>query len=188
MKPIRLVTPLTGDLRAGLRVGDEVLLSGVLFTARDAAHRKFAELLQRGKRLPSFLNGSCIFYAGPTPAVPGMAVGSCGPTTSSRMDRFTPALLAAGVVGFIGKGGRDEKVRRALMKYKGVYFLAIGGAGALIATKIRTARTVLYKDLGPEAVYRLEVEDLPLIVGIDMKGNDIYKTNYGVEDEKRSGT
>ena len=174
MKLFRVTTPLSSETRERLTVGDAVLLSGVIFTARDVAHKRFSELLKKGEALPISLTESCIFYAGPTPAPAGMPIGSCGPTTSSRVDKFTPELLRAGVTGLIGKGFRGEEVRKAIKRYKAIYFLAVGGAGALLSTKVKNARAVAYKDLGPEAVYRLEVEDMPLIVGIDARGRDIY--------------
>ncbi|MFC1576866.1 FumA C-terminus/TtdB family hydratase beta subunit [Candidatus Omnitrophota bacterium] len=172
----RITAPLSKKTRIALKAGDAVLLSGVIFTARDAAHRRFADILKKRRgALPIPLKGACIYYAGPTPPHKGAVIGSCGPTTSSRVDRFTPDVLKAGVTGLIGKGLRSENVRKKIRSHKAVYFLAIAGAGALISTKVKSARPVAYKDLGPEAVYRLEVEDLPLIVGIDARGRDVYK-------------
>jgi len=170
----KLRTPLTKDAIKSLMAGDEILLSGVIFTARDAAHKRLADLLKRGKRLPLNLKDAIIYYAGPTPAKPGRPIGSCGPTTSSRMDEFTPALISLGLSGMIGKGDRSAEVVKAIKRHRCVYFIAIGGIGALLATKVRTAKAILFKDLGPEAVYELEVKDFPLIVGIDPKGRDIY--------------
>ena len=172
MKKIK--TPLSKDMIKGLRAGDEVLLSGVILTARDAAHKRLYELINKGKRLPVDLKGACIYYAGPTPARPGMPIGSCGPTTSSRMDAFTPGLISLGVTAMIGKGERSQEVKKAIKKSGAVYFLATGGVGALLSTKVKRAKIAAYGDLGPEAIYRLEVEDFPLIVGIDPKGRDIY--------------
>ena len=175
MKSIRLRTPLTKEIRERLSAGDGVLLSGIIYTARDIAHQRFFDVIKHGSQIPLPVQDTCIYYTGPTPARAGQAIGSCGPTTSSRVDKFTPAVLKSGVAGFIGKGLRSEEVRKALKKHKAVYFLAIGGAGALISTRVMSASRVLFKELGPEAVYKLEVKDLPLIVGIDTKGNDIYK-------------
>ena len=174
MKAIRIKTPLAKKDISKLRVGDEVLLSGTIFTARDAAHERFFRLIKNGKHIPLDLDGSVLYYAGPTPPKPGKAIGSCGPTTSSRMDPFTPHLIKLGLTGMIGKGERSKEVRDAIRRHGAVYFLATGGIGALLCTKVKSSKVVLYKDLGPEAVYRLEVEDFPLIVGIDAKGNDIY--------------
>lgn len=170
----KMISPLSRKEIKALKAGDEVLLSGVIFTARDAAHKRMDELIKKGKRLPMPLKGACIYYAGPTPARPGMAIGSCGPTTSSRMDAFTPELIKRGLVAMIGKGGRSEGVKKAIKRHGAVYFLATGGLGALLSTKVRSAKVVAYKDLGTEAIHRLVVEDFPLIVGIDPKGRDIY--------------
>ena len=174
MTPIRVRTPLTREKIASLKAGDEVLLSGVIFTARDAAHKRLHGLIAKGKAIPLNLKDAVIYYAGPTPPRPGRAIGSCGPTTSSRMDPFTPELLRLGLGGMIGKGDRSLEVIRTVKKYRAVYFLAIGGIGALLSTKVKSAKAVLFKDLGPEAIYKMEVVDFPLIVGIDPKGNDIY--------------
>jgi len=175
MSAIKITTPLTKDKISKLSVADEVLLSGTIFTARDAAHKKFDSILKSGKRIPLDLKDAVIYYAGPTPASPGRAIGACGPTTSSRMDAFTPALLNIGLGGMIGKGGRSAEVKDVIKKNKCVYFIAVGGLGALLSTKIKSAKAVLFKELGPEAVYRLEVKDFPVIVGIDQKGRDIYE-------------
>lgn len=179
MNQIRITTPLTKEVISGLRAGDEVLLSGVVLTARDAAHKKLHEFLIKGRRIPLNLKDACIYYCGPTPAQPRRIIGSCGPTTSSRMDAFTPELLRLGLGGMIGKGDRSPEVAKAIRKYKCVYFLAAAGLGALLSTKVRSARPVLFRELGPEAIYRLEVKDFPLIVGIDSKGINIYdKTRW----------
>ena len=179
MTPIKVRTPLTKESIVSLKAGDEVLLSGVIFTARDAAHKRLHDLTAKGKAIPLNLEDAVIYYAGPTPPRPGRAIGSCGPTTSSRMDPFTPELLRLGLGGMIGKGDRSREVRKTIKKYRTVYFLAIGGAGALLSTKVKSAKAVLFKDLGPEAIYKMEVVDFPLIVGIDSKGNDIYdKTRW----------
>ncbi|MBP7055848.1 MAG: Fe-S-containing hydro-lyase [Candidatus Omnitrophica bacterium] len=172
---IRLTVPLTQADIAGLQAGDEVLLSGVIFTARDAAHKRLYDLLRVGKKLPLDLKGAMIYYAGPTPARPGMAIGACGPTTSSRMDAFTPALINRGLRFMIGKGKRSAEVKAAIKKHGCVYFIATGGLGALLAKKVKSAKKILYKDLGPESIHRLVVEDFPLIVGIDSKGKDVYE-------------
>ena len=174
MTPIKVRTPLTKESIVSLKAGDEVLLSGVIFTARDAAHKRLHDLTAKGKAIPLNLEDAVIYYAGPTPPRPGRAIGSCGPTTSSRMDPFTPELLRLGLGGMIGKGDRSLEVIRTVKKYRAVYFLAIGGIGALLSTKVKSAKAVLFKDLGPEAIYKMEVVDFPLIVGIDPKGNDIY--------------
>jgi len=171
---IEIKTPLAKNIIENLKAGDEVLLSGTVFTARDAAHKRLSDLIREGRRVPINLKDAVIYYAGPTPPAPGRVIGSCGPTTSSRMDVFTPDLLKLGLGGMIGKGDRSKEVRRAIKKYRAVYFLATGGIGALLSTKIKTAKAILFKELGPEAVYKLEVKDFPLIVGIDPKGNDIY--------------
>lgn len=170
----RISTPLTKDAIEKLKIGDEVLLSGTIFTARDMAHKRLIEMMAKGRKLPIDLSSSVIYYAGPTPASPGWAIGSCGPTTSSRMDPFTSALFKRGLVATIGKGTRSHEVRETIKKRGCIYFLAVGGAGAFLATKVVSAKAVAFKDLGPEAIYRLEVKDFPLIVGIDAKGNDIY--------------
>ncbi|MDD5427652.1 MAG: FumA C-terminus/TtdB family hydratase beta subunit [Candidatus Omnitrophica bacterium] len=174
MSAIKLRTPITSQAAMSLKAGDEVLLSGVILTARDAAHKRLHDLIVRGKPVPLNLKDAVIYYAGPTPPRPGRAIGSCGPTTSSRMDPFTPELLKMGLGGMIGKGDRSAEVRKAIKKYKRVYFLATGGIGALLSTKVKAAKAILFKDLGPEAIYKMEVADFPLIVGIDPKGNDIY--------------
>ncbi|MFH1269728.1 MAG: FumA C-terminus/TtdB family hydratase beta subunit [Candidatus Omnitrophota bacterium] len=153
-----------------LKAGEQVLLSGIIYTVRDQAHKRLAG----AKKMPVDLRGQVIYYCGPTPAARGKAVGSAGPTTSSRMDRFTPALLRRGLLAMIGKGRRSKEVIKAIKKYKGVYFLTYAGCGALLTKYIKKAKPVAYKELGPEAVYRLEVRDFPVIVGIDAKGRSIY--------------
>ncbi len=179
MTPKKLTTPLTKSNLGKLKAGDEVLLSGVIFTARDAAHKRLFDMIKNGKRVPLDLEGAVIYYAGPTPPRPGRPIGSCGPTTSSRMDAFTPELIKLGLMGMIGKGDRSADVRKAMKRHSCVYFLATGGIGALLSTRVRSSAAILFKELGPEAVYRLEVEDFPLVVGIDPKGRDIYdKTEW----------
>lgn len=173
---IRLTTPLAKEAIKTLKAGDEVLLSGTILTARDAAHKRICEMMHKGRRIPLKLEGAVIYYAGPTPARPGRAIGSCGPTTSSRMDEFTPALIGLGLSAMIGKGDRSGEVINAMKRHGCVYFLATGGIGALLSTKVKSSRVVLFNDIGPEAVHKLEVKDFPLIVGIDSKGNNIYDT------------
>ncbi len=171
---INITTPLTEDVRKSLKAGDEVLLTGTILTARDAAHKRLCDTLNKGKALPLNLKDAVIYYCGPTPARPGRPIGSCGPTTSSRMDLFTPALISLGLGGMIGKGDRSDEVTKAIKKHRCVYFLATGGIGALLSTKVRSSKVILYNDLGPEAIHKLEVKDFPLLVGIDSKGNNIY--------------
>ncbi len=172
---VRLQPPLTEEQVARLRAGDRVLLSGVIYTGRDAAHKRLVELLDQGRELPIPLAGQVIYFVGPAPAKPGQAIGSAGPTTSYRMDPYSPRLLAAGLKGMIGKGGRSAEVREAIRKFRGVYFAAVGGAGALLAQRIKKAEVVAYEDLGPEAIRRLEVEDFPVVVVNDIYGNDLYE-------------
>lgn len=175
MDVIRLRTPLTdADLRE-LRIGEEVLISGVIYTARDAAHAKLAVALVNGEALPVPLEGQVIYYVGPAPARPGEVTGPAGPTTASRVDSFTPALLAHGLKGMIGKGKRSAEVREAIMQYGAIYFVAVGGAAALIADRIKQVEVVAYPDLGTEAIHRLEVEDFPVVVGNDVKGGDLFE-------------
>jgi len=157
-----------------LKAGDEVLLNGYVYTARDQTHLRLIRDIGK-KKLPFDSRGQAIYYAGPTPAPPRKIIGSCGPTTSGRMDSFTPALLKAGIKAMIGKGKRSEEVRQAIKRYRAVYFLTIAGAGAYLSNKITEAKPVLYKDLGAEAVYRLKIRDFPAIVGIDSRGHSLYK-------------
>ncbi len=159
---------------AGLKAGDEVLLSGTVYTARDAAHRRICALLDRGEEPPFPLAGATVYYAGPTPAPPGMPIGSCGPTTSARMDAFTPRLLDLGLKGMIGKGGRSQAVAEAIRRNGAVYFCAIGGAGALAARCVRSAETVAFGELGCEAVRKLTVKDFPLFVAMDCRGGSLF--------------
>jgi len=170
----KINTPLTKKILTKLECGEEVLFSGTLYTARDAAHKKLIQLDLKRKKFPFDIKNSLIYYAGPTPKMKDGFFGSCGPTTSSRMDIFTPFLLKKGISGMIGKGRRSKKVKDAIKKYKAVYFLTIGGAGAYLAKRIKSSKLVAFKELGPEAIYELKVKDFPLIVGIDSKGNDIY--------------
>ena len=177
MKEISLKTPLTPEEIKKLRVGDKVLINGILYTARDAAHRRLKEAISRGAQLPITLKEQIIYYTGPTPPPPGHPLGSCGPTTSSRMDSFTPLLLGEGLKGMIGKGDRSSEVIQSIKKYQAIYFIAVGGAGALLSKTIRQAEAVAYKDLGPEAIYQLKVVDFPALVAIDSEGRNIYKTS-----------
>ena len=172
---IRLTTPLSDADVEKLRIGDRVLLSGVIYTGRDAAHRRLSDLLKAGKDLPVDLRGQVIYYVGPTPAKPGKPIGSAGPTTSYRMDAYAPSLLALGLKGMIGKGGRAPEVIEAIKRHKAVYFGATGGAGALLSKHIKKAEVIAYPDLGPEAIMRLEVEDFPVVVINDTQGGDLYK-------------
>ena len=175
LQSIPLTTPLTETAARGLRAGERVLLSGVLYTARDAAHRRLIEALERNEPLPVTLTDQVIFYVGPTPAPPGYPLGAAGPTTAGRMDRYAPRLIAAsGLRGMIGKGVRQEAVRTACREYGAVYFGAIGGLGALLGQCVRAAEVVAYADLGPEAIYRLTVEAFPAIVVNDTVGGDAY--------------
>lgn len=169
----KLVTPLDARAAAGLRAGEEVVLSGTLYTARDQAHRRMAEALKGRRNLPIALKGQVIYYCGPTPAERGKVIGACGPTTSARMDRFTPALLCRGLRGMIGKGRRCPEVIRAIRRHKAVYFVTYAGCGALLSGYVKRSRRKAYHDLGPEAVYELTVEEFPLIVAVDSRGRSI---------------
>jgi len=173
--PKRITTPLTDETIAGLHAGDEVQVTGVIYTARDVAHQRMAEALRKGQPLPIELKGQVIYYVGPTPPRPGRAIGSAGPTTAARMDPYTEPLLAAGLKGMIGKGGRGPQIREALKKYRAVYLGAVGGAGALLARHIEKAQVVAYGDLGTEAVRRLEVRDFPAVVVNDIYGGDLLE-------------
>jgi len=172
---IRLKTPLSDADVEKLKAGDKVLLNGVIYTGRDAAHKRLYDLLMAGKPLPIDVKGQVIYYVGPAPAKPGQVIGSAGPTTSGRMDAFSPKLIEIGLKGMIGKGMRKKEVVEAMKKYKAVYFAATGGAGALLAKAVKKAQVVAYDDLGPEAINRLEVENFPVIVVNDTKGNDLYE-------------
>ncbi len=174
-KQIRLTTPLSTEDVEDLRIGDKVLLSGVLITGRDAAHKRLFELIKKGKDVPIDIKGQVIYYVGPTPARPGKPIGSAGPTSSYRMDPYSPRLIELGLKGTIGKGNRSQTVIEAMKRFKAVYFGATGGAGALIAKRIKKAEIIAYADLGPEAIRILEVEDFPVIVINDTKGNDLYQ-------------
>lgn len=175
MGVIKLTTPLKDEDVERLKIGDAVLLNGVVYTGRDAAHKRLFELLKKGEDLPIDIEGQVIYYVGPAPAKPGYVIGSAGPTTSYRMDPYAPALIERGLKGMIGKGNRGEEVREAMRKYKAVYFAATGGAGALIAKSIKSSEIVAYEDLGPEAVRKLAVEDFPVIVANDCYGGDLFE-------------
>jgi fumarate hydratase subunit beta len=171
----RVSLPLSDDAARNLAAGDRVLLSGIMYTGRDAAHKRLFEMMEKGEKLPVDIKGQVIYYVGPCPAKPGAAIGSAGPTTSGRMDAYTPRLLDAGLKGMIGKGLRSKAVVDSIIKNGAVYFAAIGGAGALLAQTIKEAEVVAFNDLGPEAMYRLRVEDFPVTVIIDSSGADLYK-------------
>lgn len=171
---VELVTPLDDEAVEKLRVGDRVLITGVLYTARDAAHQRMADLLARGKDLPFDIRGQVIYYVGPSPPRPGSPIGAAGPTTSYRMDAHSPRLMEAGLKGMIGKGMRSQEVIGAMKRHRCVYMAAVGGAGALLSKCVKKAEIVAYEDLGPEAVRRLEVENFPAIVINDIRGNDLY--------------
>lgn len=173
-RPLELTTPLHAGVLSQLRAGQSVLLSGTIYTARDAAHARMAEALARGERLPFEPQGQVIYYVGPCPARPGVPIGSAGPTTSYRMDPYTPQLLAAGIAGLIGKGKRSPEVVEALVRHQAVYFLALGGAGALLSRCVLSAEVIAYEDLATEAIRRLRVERFPLVVGVDTLGQDAY--------------
>lgn len=168
--------PLSETDATSLRVGDYVYLSGTIYTARDAAHKRMYEALEQGEKLPIEMNNNVIYYMGPSPAREGRAIGSAGPTTSSRMDKYAPSLLDLGLKGMIGKGKRSQTVKDAIVRNGAVYFAAVGGAGALLSRSIITSEVVAYDDLGTEAMRKLTVKDFPVIVVIDSKGQDLYET------------
>lgn len=174
--PIPVTTPLSRDQAKQLRAGDSCLLSGVVYTARDAAHKRLCELVAQGKELPIDLKDSVIYFVGPTPEKPEQVIGSAGPTTSYRMDAYSPTLIALGQTGMIGKGKRGEEVIAAMKEHGAVYFGAIGGCGALLSRCIVKSEVVAYEDLGAEAIRRLEVKDFPVVVVIDSQGNNLYET------------
>ncbi len=176
MSKKRIQLPLKDEELIELRAGDSILLNGPLLTGRDAAHKRLFTALQEEKELPVAIKGETIYYVGPCPTKPGRVIGSAGPTTSSRMDSYTPALLKMGLKGMVGKGQRSQEVVEAMRTYGAVYLAALGGAGALIANSIIQAEVVAYPDLGPEAVYRMVVRDFPVIVAVDSRGNDLYRT------------
>jgi fumarate hydratase subunit beta len=170
----KIATPLDEDTLDDLEVGEEVLISGIIYTMRDAAHAKIVDMIHKKEKLPFDLKNQVIYYCGPTPAKDGKEIGSCGPTTSSRMDSFTPVLLENGIKGMIGKGERSTAVKDAIVKYKAVYFSAMGGLGAEYARSVNKSEIIAFPELGPEAIYKLEVEDFYAIVIDDAKGNDFY--------------
>ena len=174
--PISLTLPLSREQARELHSGDSCLLSGVIYTARDAAHKRLCELVAQGKELPLDIKDATIYYVGPTPAKEGQAIGSAGPTTAYRMDAYSPTLIAQGETGMIGKGKRGSEVVAAMQKYGAVYFGAIGGCGALLSKCIKKAEVIAYEDLGAEAIRRLEVENFPVVVIIDAQGNNLYET------------
>ncbi|MBE6531718.1 MAG: Fe-S-containing hydro-lyase [Ruminococcaceae bacterium] len=176
MMAISITAPLTREVAKQLRAGDSCLISGVIYTARDAAHKRLCELVWSDKELPIDMKDTVIYFVGPTPAKPGQAIGSAGPTTSYRMDAYSPTLIAEGLTGMIGKGKRGPEVIAAMKEHGAVYFGAIGGCGALLSKCIKKAEVVAYDDLGAEAIRRLEVEDFPVIVIIDSQGNNLYET------------
>jgi fumarate hydratase subunit beta len=175
MATINIKTPLDEETVKKLKAGDQVFITGVIYTARDAAHKRLVETLDKGEKLPVDLTNQTVYYMGPSPAKPGQVIGSAGPTTSGRMDSYAPRLMAAGLKGMIGKGNRSPAVKDAIKKYKAVYFAAIGGAGALISKSIKKAEVIAYEDLGAEAIRRLEIENFPATVINDIYGSDLYE-------------
>jgi fumarate hydratase subunit beta len=184
-EPIRLTPPLTDADVEKLKIGDRVMISGVIYTGRDAAHKRLVDLIQAGKPLPFEVKGQIIYYVGPSPAPPGRVIGAAGPTTSYRMDAYAPELIRLGLKGMIGKGARNQAVKDAMIRHKAVYFAAIGGAGALMAQSIKKVDIIAYEDLGPEAIRRMEVENFIAVVVNDVRGNDLYEE--GVKQYAVSG-
>jgi fumarate hydratase subunit beta len=170
----RVVTPLTDEHVMKMKAGDVVFITGIIYTGRDAAHKRMFEALDKGEPLPFDIRGALIYYVGPAPAPPGRPIGSCGPTTSYRMDTYAPRLHSLGLKGTIGKGKRNDEVKEAMKKYKAVYLAATGGAGALLSLRVQEAKVVAYEDLGPEAVMELKVKDFPLLVINDAFGGELY--------------
>lgn len=183
MADYHLTTPLTEEVVTQLKAGDNVYLSGVILTGRDAAHRRLVDLVEAGEPLPVDLKGQAIYYVGPAPAKPGKPIGSAGPTTSTRMDPYSPALMAQGLKAMIGKGSRSQEVKEAMKEHKAVYLAAVGGVAALLARTVNASEIVAYEDLGPEAIRRLEVEEFPTVVVNDVYGNDLYQ--MGVEKYRK---
>ena len=180
----KVTLPLTDETLKDLKAGDNILLTGVMYVGRDAAHKRLVEALDQGKPLPFDIKGQTIYFMGPSPAKPGKPIGSAGPTTSGRMDAYSPRLIAEGLKGMIGKGMRSQVVKDAMKKYKAVYLAAIGGAGALIAKSIKKSEVIAYEELGAEAIRRLDVEDFPVTVVNDIYGGDLYqegKARYKIE-------
>ena len=182
-----ITLPLTREEARTIKSGEQLLLSGVIYTARDAAHKRLCELVEKGEPLPFDVKNATIYYVGPTPAKPGQVIGSAGPTTSGRMDAYAPTLMRAGARGMIGKGARLPEVVKAMKECDGVYFGAIGGAGALLAKCIKRAELIAYEDLGAEALRKLYVEDMPLVVIIDCEGNNLYESGRAAYLRKRNG-
>lgn len=180
---IKITLPLTDNDIQELHAGDSVLISGSLITGRDAAHKRLYELIENGEKLPVDIKGEIIYYVGPAPAKPGHAVGPAGPTSSYRMDKYSPILLDLGLKGMIGKGARTQPVIDAIVRNKGIYFAAIGGAAALISKSIKSSEILAYDDLGTEAIYRFVIEDFPAVVAVDSLGNDVYK--FGAEKYRK---
>lgn len=174
MEEIKIITPLDTETVCKLKTGNKVLISGTIYTARDAAHKRMIDMLKKGEELPFDIKGQVIYYVGPTPPKPGKVIGSAGPTTSTRMDAYTPELLKLGLKGMIGKGIRSQTVKDALSKYKGVYFSSVGGAAAVISKSIISAKLIAFEDLGPEAIRELVVKDFPAVVVNDCHGGDLY--------------
>jgi len=184
MKTLNIKSPLDEETIKELNAGDQVLITGVIYTARDAAHKRLVEALDKGEKLPFDLANQTVYYMGPSPAKPGQVIGSAGPTTSGRMDSYAPRLMAAGLKGMVGKGNRSQAIKDAIQQYKAIYFAAIGGAGALISRSIKKAEIIAYEDLGAEAIRRLEVENFPATVINDIHGGDLYeqgKAKYQVK-------
>jgi len=180
----RIALPLTDEILKNLKAGDNLLLAGIIYVARDAAHKRMVEALDQGKPLPFDIKGATIYYMGPSPARPGSVIGSAGPTTSGRMDAYAPRLIAEGLKGMIGKGSRSKSVKDAMVKHKAVYLGAIGGAGAIISKSIKRTEVIAYEELGAEAIRCLEVEDFPVAVVNDIYGGDLYeegKARYQVK-------
>jgi fumarate hydratase subunit beta len=180
----KVTLPLTDETVKDLKAGDNILLTGVMYVGRDAAHKRMVEALDQGKPLPFDIRGQTIYYMGPSPAKPGQPIGAAGPTTSGRMDAYSPRLIAEGLKGMIGKGMRSQAVKDAMQEYKAVYLAAIGGAGALIAKSIKKSEVIAYEELGAEAILRLEVEDFPVTVVNDIYGGDLYqegKARYRID-------
>ena len=183
----RITLPLTEELAKTLKAGDSVLVTGTIYTSRDAGHKRMCEALARGEKLPFDPQDATIYYVGPTPAKPGQVIGSAGPTTSGRMDAYAPTMMSVGARGMIGKGARLPEVVEAMKKYSGVYFGAIGGAGALLSQSVVKSEIVAYEDLGAEALRRLEVKDMPLTVVIDCYGENLYQTGVADYLKQRDG-
>ena len=174
-----ITTPIENDIITNLNIGDSVLISGIIYVARDAAHKRMQEMLDKNIELPFELKNNIIYYMGPSPAREGRPIGSAGPTTSGRMDKYAPTLLDLGLKGMIGKGKRNQEVKDAVIRNKAIYFAAIGGAGALLSKAIQKSEVIAFEDLGAEAILKLEVKDFPVIVVMDSEGNDLYEKCLG---------